>query len=63
MLFEDDDNKDILLHAKAQNSSSVITLKITMMKGMNKQAQEGNSRVRLEMTDKMLKVSGNVKKC
>ena len=26
-----------------------------------KQAQEGNSRVRLEMTDKMLKVSGNVK--
>ena len=28
-----------------------------------KQAQEGNSRVRLEMTDKMLKMSGNAKKC
>ena len=27
------------------------------------QAQEGNSRVRLEMTDKILKMSGNVKKC
>ena len=31
--------------------------------GEIEQAQEGNSRVRLEMTDKMLRMSGNVKKC
>ena len=40
MLFEDDDNKDILLHVKAQDTSSVITMKITMMKGMNKKERE-----------------------
>ena len=30
---------------------------------IKEQAQEGNSRVRLEMIDKMLKMSGNAEKC
>ena len=41
----------------------MIKLIRTLIKRKKKQAQEGNSRVRLEMTDRMLKMSGNVKKC
>ena len=46
-------NQDILSKLiKCRNESEIL-----------QKAQEGNSRVRLEMTDKMLKMSGNVKKC
>ena len=44
-------NQDILSKLiKCRNESEIL-----------QKAQEGNSRVRLEMTDKMLKMSGNVK--